>query len=228
MAHCHLIKYHSCFDREALIESLVSFIKLCVIVVSSLSPHSLLLLCMLSVESSVTKRGGAAVLRKRKKGKAKIKNKRQSEREPDREREGEIAKRDRCGERAFRGYLVIGFIIQVCDFNFPLFLSKAGGGAGRRLVVSWITAYEMSCSAPSQCLDDIIGMEMCREEQSIQSLTATSSFNQQKPTIMRCLQNPFFDIISLFPQKSLFPQSIFNHTPRKTICLCKALKKYCR
>ena len=42
MAHCHLIKYHSCFDREALIESLVSFIKLCVIVIwnffSSLSP----------------------------------------------------------------------------------------------------------------------------------------------------------------------------------------------
>lgn len=28
-----LIKYHSCFDREALIESLVSFIKLCVIIV---------------------------------------------------------------------------------------------------------------------------------------------------------------------------------------------------
>ena len=30
---CHLIKYHRCFDREALIESLVSFIKLYVIVI---------------------------------------------------------------------------------------------------------------------------------------------------------------------------------------------------
>ena len=38
MAHCHLIKYHSCFDREALIESLVSFIKLCVIVVWNFFP----------------------------------------------------------------------------------------------------------------------------------------------------------------------------------------------
>lgn len=116
----------------------------------------------------------------------------------------------RCGERAFRGYLVIGFIIQVHDFNFPLFLSKAGGAAGGRLVVSWITAYEMSCSALSQCLDDIIGMEMCREEQRISSLAVTSSFNQQKPTIMGCLQKPFFDIISLFPQK---PQAI-SHPPK--------------
>lgn len=29
---CRTIKYQSCFDREALIESLVNFIKLCVIV----------------------------------------------------------------------------------------------------------------------------------------------------------------------------------------------------
>lgn len=61
MAHCHLIKYHSCFDREALIESLVSFIKLCVIAVWNFLPfffpQSLLLLWnMLALESSATKR----------------------------------------------------------------------------------------------------------------------------------------------------------------------------
>lgn len=67
-------------------------------------------------------------------------------------------KRDGAKKKPFGGYFVIGFIIQVHDFNFPLFLSKAGGAAGGRLVVSWVTAYEMSCSAPSQRLDDIIGM----------------------------------------------------------------------
>lgn len=79
-----------------------------------------------------------------------VKNKSKSERAPEKiERErGRNSQERRCGERAFGGYLVIGFIIQVHDFNFPLFLSKAGGAAGGRLVVSWITAYEMSCSAP--------------------------------------------------------------------------------
>lgn len=140
----------------------------------------------------------------------------------------------RCCERAFRGYLVIGSIIQVHDFNFPLFLSKAGGAAGGRLVVSWITAYEMSCSALSQCLDDIIGMEMCREEQSIHSLAVTSSFNYQKPTIIRCLQKPFFDIFSLFlrshKQTLTRPPKAYSitHRQRTTICLCKAPQKYSR
>lgn len=64
-----------------------------------------------------------------------IKNKSKSERKSEIERGGEIAKRDGT-ERAFRGYLVIGFIIQVHDFNFPLFFSKACGTAGGRLVVS--------------------------------------------------------------------------------------------
>lgn len=36
----------------------------------------------------------------------------------------------RYTDGAFGAYLVIGFIIQVHDFNFPLFLSKAGGAAG--------------------------------------------------------------------------------------------------
>lgn len=70
--------------------------------------------------------------------------------------------RDRGGGEAFGGYLVIKFKkIQVHDFNFSLFLAKASRAAGGRLVVSRITAYEMSCRSLSQCLDDIIGMEMC-------------------------------------------------------------------
>lgn len=75
-------------------------------------------------------------------------------------RKGRNGRGRRYTDGAFGAYLVIGFIIQVHDFNFPLFLSKAGGAAGGRLLVSWITAYEMSCGALSQCLDDIIGMEM--------------------------------------------------------------------
>lgn len=63
MAHIHLIKYRSCFDREALIESLVSFIKLCVIFVWNFFPLSpwvslFLLWNMLAVESSVTRGRG--------------------------------------------------------------------------------------------------------------------------------------------------------------------------
>lgn len=64
MAHCHLIKYHSCFDREALIESLVSFIKLCVIIIWNFlsflfSPQPLSHLWnMLALESSATEREG--------------------------------------------------------------------------------------------------------------------------------------------------------------------------
>lgn len=94
-----------------------------------------------------------------------------------------------CIEKPFTGYLVIGFIIQVHDFNFSLLLSKADGAAGGRLVVSWITAYEMRCSNPAQCLNDIIGIEMCREEgeQSIHSLAVSLTFNQQKLTSMHCL-----------------------------------------
>lgn len=108
-----------------------------------------------------------------------------------------------CTDGAFGAYLVIGFIIQVHDFNFPLFLSKAGGAAGGRLLVSWITAYEMSCGALSQCLDDIIEMEMRREEQSI--CTVTPSFNHQKPTISHCLQKP-----SLFPRLLFSLEAISN------------------
>lgn len=64
------------------------------------------------------------------------KNKSKSERQKEREREEKQPR----SERAFAGYLVIGFIIQVHDFNFPLFLSKARGTAGGSLVVCWITA----------------------------------------------------------------------------------------
>lgn len=69
MAHCHLIKYHSCFDSEALIESHVSFIKLCVIFVwnffflllflpRSVSRSLWLLSNMLAVESSAYRAQG--------------------------------------------------------------------------------------------------------------------------------------------------------------------------
>lgn len=109
----------------------------------------------------------------------------------------------RYTDGAFGAYLVIGFIIQVHDFNFPLFLSKAGGAAGGRLLVSWITAYEMSRGALSQCLDDIMGMEMRQEEQSI--CTVTPSFNHQKPTISHCLQKP-----SLFPHLLFSSEAISN------------------
>lgn len=54
----------------------------------------------------------------------------------EQEREGKIAKR----ETVFRNPLVIEFIIQLCDFNFSLFLSKAGGAEKGMLVVCGITA----------------------------------------------------------------------------------------
>lgn len=48
----------------------------------------------------------------------------------------------------------------------------------------------MSCSALSQCLDDIIGMVPKRTEYPL--ARSDFSFNHQKPTIRRCLQNPLF------------------------------------
>lgn len=104
MAHCHLIKYHCCFDREALIESLVSFIKLCVIVVWNFSPLSpSVSLLLLEYASSWIlcnqERRGAGLRKRKRKKKVKeknweVKNKNKSERKPGRERWGEIAKRD--------------------------------------------------------------------------------------------------------------------------------------
>lgn len=58
-----------------------------------------------------------------------IKSESKSKRESEKKRRRNNRERW-CGERAFGGYLVTGFIIQVHDFNFPLFLSKAGGAAG--------------------------------------------------------------------------------------------------
>lgn len=151
--------------------------------------------------------GGGLGLSKSKKKKVKentgiqreIKNKSKSESKPEIERGGEIAER-RYRERAFGGYLVIVFIIQVHDFNFPLFLSKAGGAAGGRLVVSWITAYEMNCSALSQCLDDIIGMVPRRTEYPL----AHSDFLFQPPkTRNQALFTIFF-----------FTSPIFSHPPK--------------
>lgn len=118
-------------------------------------------------------------------------------------------------EKVFWGYLVIGFIIQVHDFNFSLLLSKAGRAAGGRLVVSWITAYVMSCSAPSQCLDDIMGMEIYRKEPSIQSITVTFPFSQQKCTSMCLHKLPFFNKPFIASEVYTLP-----HTQEITICLC--------
>lgn len=122
--------------------------------------------------------------------------------------------------KAFREYHVIGFIIQVHDFNFPLFLSKAGGAAGGSLVVCWITAYEMSFSTPSQCLDDIIGMEMCRVSSHF-----NSSFKKLNPQAYIVYKN-LFDIISLIPQNPLAILCPANYTQsyrqRKKVSLCKA------
>lgn len=113
MAHCHLIKYHSCFDREALIESLVSFIKLCVIFVWNFFflpsfSHSLSLALIkyanswIGICGGVGGGGGAEVRRKKKwkralrsrEGERKKKNKSKSERKSEMERGGEIAERD--------------------------------------------------------------------------------------------------------------------------------------
>lgn len=103
MAHCHLIKYHYCFDREALIESLVSFIKLCVIVIwnffCSLSPSvsPFLLWNMLAGKSSNYKREEGGWERKKvKENNTEIEGKNKSKKASQKEREWEweVAKRD--------------------------------------------------------------------------------------------------------------------------------------
>lgn len=139
---------------------------------------------------------------------------------------GEIIKRERR-ERAFWDALVTEFKIQVHDFNFPLFLSKAGRVAEGRLVVCWITAYKMSWSFPSQCLNDIMEMEMCR----------VSSHSLQLPlsrgkTPKHVLFTKFFLTSSpLFfrsHSQSLTPKCIQSHRQTKTLCVCKAAHKCCR
>lgn len=92
---------------------------------------SLLLWNMLAVESFATKRewGWGWSEREQHGTESGIKSKSNSKRESERKRRRNNQERW-CRERAFGGYLVIGFIIQVHDFNFPLFLSKAGGAAG--------------------------------------------------------------------------------------------------
>lgn len=56
-------------------------------------------------------------------------NKSKSERKSEMEERRRNSRERQYRESAFGGFLVIGFIIQVHDFNFPLFLSKASGAA---------------------------------------------------------------------------------------------------
>lgn len=97
MARCHLIKYHSCFDREALIESLVSFIKLCVIIVWNFFPRFSLALMEYACSWILLKQKRRENAGSKKRNvmnntmaERETKNKSKSERQKERER-GEIA-----------------------------------------------------------------------------------------------------------------------------------------